>query len=146
MRAGEITRLPKLWVAQPLLCSPIATAVLAALGRDDGLEAPAAGWNTPAKTGAEGTSIARPVREAEVVAAVIRSGGGAVRISETRISAATLNLARVGLYVEPTCVQAAAAYEDLLRSGQIQKGQTTVIVLTSTGIKATPAIATLVGG
>ena len=65
--AGEIASRPRLFCAQPLLCSPIATAVLEALGADDG-QTPPKEWNTPAKTMAEGTSINRPVRLAATAA------------------------------------------------------------------------------
>lgn len=142
--AGELPKLPRLFCAQPLACSPIASAVLAALGRDDG-KAPPEEWNVPTKTMAEGTSIARPVRLDECVAAVVASAGGAVRLSEDAIAEATLELARLGLYTEPTCAQAAAAYHELLASGQIRADETTVVVLTSTGVKATPQVAELLG-
>ena len=152
--AGEIATLPKLWCAQPLLCSPIATAVQTAQGIDDGYTPrcgagqpppPADAWNSPAKTVAEGTSIARPVRLAECVDAVLRSGGGAVRVPEAALCGATLELAALGLYTEPTCAQAAAAYRTLVASGKIGAGETSVIVLTSTGVKATSAVASLLG-
>merc|ERR1712167_337899 len=136
---GEVSRRPKLFCAQPLLCSPIATGILDALGVKDGRAAPVSGWNTPGKTMAEGTSIAKPVRLRECVDAVVRSNGGAVRVNEAEITDATLQLAKVGLYTEPTCAQAAAAYKLLLEGGGIKKEETTVIVLTSTGVKATPA-------
>ena len=58
--SGEIQSLPRLFCAQPLVCSPIATAIQAAIGEEDGKVAPEA-WNTPTKTMAEGTSIAQPV-------------------------------------------------------------------------------------
>ena len=141
---GEIRRLPKLFCSQPLLCSPIATGILDALGRDDG-KAPPAEWNVPSKTMAEGTSISQPVRLEECVAAVRRSRGGAVRVSEQQISEATLELAKLGLYTEPTCASAGAAYHELLASGQIRPGEVTVVVLTSTGVKGTPGIAALLG-
>ena len=157
--AGEIRRLPRLWAAQPLLCSPIATAILDALGEDDG-QLPACGgdanpartgpppseaWNVPQKTMAEGTSIARPVRLSECVEAVLRSEGGAVRVPEEQIAAATFEMAKLGLYTEPTCAQAAAAYRTLIQSGRIRPDEVTVIVLTATGVKATPSIAALLG-
>ena len=94
---------------------------------------------------AEGTSIAQPVRLQECVDAVRRSGGGAVRLSEEAIAAATLELAKLGLYTEPTCASAGAAFHELLASGQIAPGETTVVVLTSTGVKGTPGIASLLG-
>ena len=144
LRSGEISATPRLFCAQPLLCSPIASAVLAASGTDDGKQVPRE-WNTPSKTAAEGTSIARPVRQQECVDAVLRSGGGAARLSEEEIAAATVELAAAGLYTEPTCAQAAAAYHELLGRGEIGAGEVTVIVLTSTGVKATPAIAQMLG-
>lgn len=159
LAAGEISRLPKLWAAQPLVCSPIATAILDALGEDDGQLPPCGGdanparrgappadaWNVPIKTMAEGTSIARPVRLEECVDAVIRSRGGAVRVPEERIADATFALAKLGLYTEPTCAQAAAAYQALLEGGRVRSDEVTVIILTSTGVKATPSVAGLLG-
>ena len=144
LRAGEISALPRLWCAQPLVCSPIASAVLDAVGRPDGKAAPDE-WNVPTKTAAEGTSIARPIRLRECVDAVVRSGGGAVRVTEDAIGGATRALAAAGLYTEPTCAQAAAAYEELVAAGLIKREETTVVVLTSTGVKATPAVAKVIG-
>ena len=68
-----------------------------------------------------------------------------VRVSEDEMAHATMTLARIGLYTEPTCAQAAAAYLELLEAGVITPQQTTVVVLTSTGVKATPTVAPLVG-
>ena len=68
-RAGQISTTPRLFCAQPLLCSPIATAILSAVGIDDG-KSPPDTWNVPTKTIAEGTSIARPVRLKECIDAV----------------------------------------------------------------------------
>ena len=56
---------------------------------------------------------------------------------------ATFELAKTGFYVEPTCAQAAAGYHKLLASGAISVGDITVVILTATGIKATPLIAEL---
>ena len=142
--SGEIKKLPRLFCAQPLLCSPIATAVLEAIGKDDG-KSPPAEWNTPTKTIAEGTSIHHPVRLDEIVGAIVRSDGGAVRVTEAEIMSAVVELADLGLYTEPTCAGAAAAYKSLVAAGDIQPEETTVIVLTSTGVKATPGIAKLLG-
>ncbi len=55
--------------AQPLLCSPIASAILDAMEINDGKVTPDE-WNVPKSTIAEGTSIARPVRLKECVDAV----------------------------------------------------------------------------
>ena len=133
LRAGAIRRLPRLFAAQPAQCGPIARAFL-------GL-AP-----EPARpTIAEGTAIAAPIRVPEILAALRASRGGAVLLEEREIAAATLALAAQGIYVEPTCAQAAAAFTHLLACGTIGPGETTVLVLTGTGIKATPRIAELLG-
>ena len=55
-------------------------------------------------------------------------------MAEGAIKAATLELARSGLYVEPTCAQAAAAYHELLASGAIQPAEVAVVLLTGTGL------------
>ena len=132
-RAGAIDRLPRLWAAQPVHCGPIAAAAL-------GMEAP------PVQpTIAEGTAIAAPLRLPEVVAALADSGGGGVLLTEAEIELEVLALARTGIYVEPTCAQATAAYGKLLADGSIKPGDTTVVVLTGTGLKATARIADLLG-
>lgn len=132
-RAGEIDRLPRIFAAQPANCAPIARAFLG--------QAP-----VPAQpTIAEGTAIAQPLRTAEVSQVLKDSGGSAVMLSEEEIAAATLDLARTGIYVEPTCAQAAAAFARLLEAGTIRADETTVVVLTGTGLKSTPRIAELMG-
>jgi threonine synthase len=132
-RAGQIDRLPRIFAAQPAHCAPIAR---------DFLGRPA----VPAQpTIAEGTAIAQPLRSAECGQVLARSGGGAVMLEEDEIAAATLDLARTGIYVEPTCAQAAAAFARLLAAGTIAADETTVVVLTGTGLKATPRIAELLG-
>ncbi len=132
-RAGQVDRVPRLWAAQPAHCGPIAAAA-------NGV---AAGPVRP--TIAEGTAIASPIRLPEVVGALRDSGGGAVAIGEAEIAAAMLDLAQEGIYVEPTCAQAAAAFGMLLASGAIGPEDRTVLVLTGTGLKATPTIAGLLG-
>jgi threonine synthase len=137
LRAGEIDRLPRLFAAQPENCGPIAATWLAG--------SPTQVETAILPTIAEGTAIASPLRLPEVMAALDRSGGGAVLLPESEIAAATLLLAGTGIYVEPTCAQAAAAFQRLLLAGVIKPGETTVLVLTGTGLKATPRIAELLG-
>ncbi len=66
-------------------------------------------------------------------------------LSEKEIGVGMLDLARIGIYVEPTAAQVAAAFAKLLASGTITAEQTTVLVLTGSGLKATPRIAELLG-
>lgn len=135
---GEIDRLPRLYAVQPAHCAPLHAGFEA--GAEDFLPV------SPQPTLAEGASIAQPVRGREVLAALRRSGGGTVAVSEVDIETALHGLARSGLYVEPTCAMAAAALTTLTGRGTIRADETTAVVLTGTGIKATPRIADLLGG
>jgi threonine synthase len=137
LRAGQIENLPRIFAAQPANCAPIAAAFMA--GADGAVP------TTITPTIAEGTAIAQPVRMREVLGALRETRGGAVTLTEAEIGAATLDLARMGVYVEPTCAQAAGAFRKLLETGTITAEQTTVLVMTGTGIKATPRIAELLG-
>jgi threonine synthase len=136
-RAGEIEAMPRLFAAQPANCAPIAAAFLAG---DDAPE------NVAIKpTIAEGTAIAHPVRLREVLGTLRETLGGAVMLTEDEIGQATLELAHIGIYVEPTSAQAVAAFGKLLAAGTITPEQVTVIVLTGSGLKATVRIAELSG-
>ncbi|MBV9244200.1 MAG: hypothetical protein JO366_05250, partial [Methylobacteriaceae bacterium] len=64
---------------------------------------------------------------------------------EDEIVAAFAELARSGLYAEPTSAIAAAALSILLGQGVVEPEQTTVVVLTGTGLKATQRIGELTG-
>ncbi|HJS86858.1 MAG TPA: pyridoxal-phosphate dependent enzyme [Acetobacteraceae bacterium] len=133
LRAGEIEAPPRLFAVQPARCAPVVAAFLA-------------GGPVPtevAPTIAEGTAIAHPVRLDEVLGALRASQGGAVMLTEDEIGQATLDLARVGIYVEPTAAQVAGAFAKLLATGTITPGQTTVLVLTGSGLKATARVADL---
>ena len=137
LRAGQIDFLPRIFAAQPAHCAPIAAAFLA--GGDEPVDTPIA------PTIAEGTAIAQPIRLREVLGALRATSGGAVMLTEQEIAAATLELAGMGLYVEPTAAQPAAALRKLLAAGAIRPDETTVLVLTGSGLKATPRIAELLG-
>jgi threonine synthase len=136
LRRGAIPRLPRLFAVQPENCGPIAASVAA--GADDVIEG-----GLVAPTIAEGAAIAKPVRPREVLAALRRSGGGAVAVSEAQIAAAVFDLAAEGLYAEPTSAMAAAGLARLWAAGTISERETTVVLLTGTGAKATPKIAEL---
>jgi len=137
LRAGEIDRLPRLFGVQPERCAPIHASFAA------GTDQP-----VPVETGptiAEGTAIAKPVRLREVIAAIRRSGGSTVAVSEDAITAGLWQLARAGLYVEPTSASTAAALHQLRAAGAIRPEETTVVVLTGSGLKATQKVAALMG-
>ncbi len=138
LRAGQIASLPRLFAVQPQNCAPLHASFTA--GSDDLVPGVAI---TP--TVAEGTAIATPVRPREVLAAIRRSGGGTVAVSEAEIIASVMELGSMGLYVEPTCASAAAALTRLLAAGVIGPEERTVLVLTGTGLKATQRMGELMG-
>ena len=137
LRAAGTQKMPRIFAAQPANCAPIAASFAA------GVDTPVAAAIMP--TIAEGTAIAQPIRLREVIGALRGTNGGIVALSEQEIVSATLDLARIGVYVEPTSAQVAAALARLLASGTITPEQTTVLVLTGSGLKATPRIADLLG-
>jgi threonine synthase len=135
LRAGQIARAPRLYAAQPANCSPVAASFAA--GAPVSVEA--------RPTVAEGTAIRSPLRLPEMLTALRETGGGAVAIPEDEIVAALRRLVGQGLFVEPTCATAAAAYERLAASGQIGPRERVVVVLTGSGLKTAAQIADLLG-
>jgi threonine synthase len=136
-RRGEIAGLPRLFAVQPENCAPLHASFMAGSGEPAPVEI--------RPTIAEGTSIAKPVRAREVLAAVRRSAGATVAVSETEIEGALAELGRAGLYVEPTSAIAAVGLTRLLEIGAIRPDETTVVVLTGGGLKATQRIGELMG-
>ena len=96
-----------------------------------------------APTIAEGIASAKPTRVAEVLRAVRQSGGTVVAVDEAEIVEALRHLARRGLYVEPTAAAAAAGLSRLLAAGALRPDETTVLVLTGSGLKASATIGEL---
>jgi threonine synthase len=137
LRRGEIASLPRLFAAQPMNCAPLHASFAA--GSDD--LAPV----EVRPTIADGASIAKPVRAREVLAALRRSGGATVAVSEAEIRGALFELSRIGLYAEPTSALAAAAFTKLMDCGVVQPDETTVLVLTGSGLKTTQRIGDLMG-
>lgn len=135
-RAGQIAKLPRLFAAQPLNCSPIDASFQA------GVDTPVA--REVSKTIAEGTAIRNPLRLREIIAALRESGGGTVALTEAEIVTALRRLARQGLFAEPTSASAAAALDKLSAAGSIKANETTVVILTGTGLKAATTVADLV--
>ncbi|MEV3872642.1 threonine synthase [Streptomyces sp. NPDC049906] len=130
--AGLIDRRPRLLVAQPAACAPIDAAFHSRPAPEFG------------PTLAEGAAIREPVRLVEVVSAVRRSGGDLVAVPEPDIARAVRDLAARGLYAEPTSAVAAAAVETFRARGAVRDGETVVVVLTGSGLKASGAMAGLV--
>jgi threonine synthase len=136
-RSGEITARPRLFAVQAANCAAFAAAWAAG---GDGLVPFAM-----APTVADGIATSKPVRVAEVLRALHRSKGGVVAIPEEEIAPALAALGRLGLFVEPTAATAGAALTRLLHDRTIGPDQTTVVVLTGSGLKAADRIGELLG-
>lgn len=124
--AGWITAMPRLYAAQSEKVAPLVAAF------ERGLEEVPA--TEPALTVAEGIAINRPVHGKELVRALRESGGAAISVSEAEILQARNDLARAGLYVEPTSATAVAALHRLRARAHVE-GET-VVTLTGSGLKA----------
>ncbi|HWB48095.1 MAG TPA: threonine synthase [Stellaceae bacterium] len=133
MRRGEVNRMPRLFAVQAANCAAFA----AAWAGDTAF--------SPRPTMADGIATAKPVRTAEVLAALRRSGGGVIAVPEEEIAPALLRLGRLGLYVEPTSATAGAALTRLLADGTVTPSETTVAVITGHGLKAADKIAEVTG-
>lgn len=137
LSAGQIARMPRLFAAQPLACSPVDASLRA--GVDTPVDRPVD------KTVAEGTAIKAPLRLAQMIAALKETGGDTVAVTETDIIAALRRLAAQGLMAEPTSATAAAALDLLAARGSIRPNERTVVVVTGTGIKSAGLISELFG-
>src|SRR4051794_36159079 len=136
-RNREIGRRPRLFAVQAANCTAYGAAWEA--GADDYVPF------APAPTAADGIATVKPVRTREVLAALRRSGGAVVAVREGEIAPAVSGLGRIGLFVEPTAATAAAALSHLRRNGAVRPDDTTIVVLTGHGLKATDRIAELLG-
>jgi len=135
VRNGEIPRMPRLFGVQAANCAPYYAAYRAGAEALVPMEIRA--------TVAEGIASSKPTRVREVLAAVRASSGSIVAVTEEEIVAALGALAREGLYVEPTSAAAAAGLTQLIASGAVRGDETTVLVLTGSGLKASERIGEL---
>ena len=137
LRNGEIRRAPRLYGVQGANCAPYYAAFRA------GVEYFVAAPVSP--TVAEGIASSKPTRMREVLAPVRASGGEIVAVTEEEIVRALGVLATKGFYVEPTSAAAAAGLSQLIARGAVKKSETTVLVLTGSGLKASETIGQLLG-
>ena len=136
-QSNEITAPPRLFAVQSANCAAFAAAWAAGVDRFVPFAAK--------PTVADGIATPKPVRIAEVLRALRRSGGGVVTVAEEKIAPALAALGRLGLFVEPTAATAGAALTRLLEDDTIRTDQLTVVVLTGIGLKAADRIGELLG-
>jgi threonine synthase len=122
LAAGQIAKLPRMIGVQSNACPPIVEAVRQGLDRHATID------KQPSV--AEGISLAHPIRDREVMRAIRDSGGTAVAVSDVETLAAQAELARRGLYVEPTSAVVGAALKTLALDGLV------VAALSGNGLKS----------
>ena len=125
--AGVIEKIPRLYAAQPVHLSPIYHAFTK--GLDD---IPSA--HPTQSSIAKGLAIVKPVRGKRILQALRETRGGAIVVSEEKILQAYQNLARRGLFAEPSSAVAAAAISEV----RCELGDSAVILaaLTGSGLKS----------
>lgn len=124
--AKLISKLPRFIAAQSAMVAPIALAY------ERGAEEPAR--VEPNKTIAEGIANSEPVHGRELLRIVRETNGAAIAASEEEIRSARVNLARHGIFVEPTSATAIAVLEKV--TDLIGEDETVVVSLTGNGLKA----------
>lgn len=130
--AGLIDRLPRIVAVQAAGCAPLAAAMRAASPCSKTPEVRGSG------TVAEGIAIARPARGAQILAAVRDTGGDIITVTDDQTRAACAELARSGLYVEPTSGVCWAALQAGLAGPLPEPGPVPhlVVPLCGTGLKS----------
>jgi threonine synthase len=122
-QAGVITQLPKLIGVQARACAPLWAVFNYGMA--------GMGWVTEGQTLAEGVRIKHPLRGDAVLQVVVNSGGFFVAVDEENILPGRDQLAKQGLYVEPT----SAIVWNALEQVDGQAPDPIAVVLTGSGLK-----------
>jgi threonine synthase len=137
MRMGLATRLPRLFAIQAEAVAPVARAWRA--GATDVTRLAA-----PEPTLAEGIALPAPVRGAAVLRALRESSGGVATVTEDEIRDGLRGLGRQGFCVEPTSAVVVKGLEHLEDSGELDRDEEVVLVLSGFGLKAGAALERIV--
>lgn len=132
-KAGMIEAVPKLVGVQAAACAPLAEG-FAAGGED-------AAKISPSKTIAEGIAIAEPVRGGQILAAVRKTGGGFITVTDGETEAALKIAGPSGYYIEPTSGAALAGVIQYVRTALAN--EEIVTVFSGHGLKATEKMMTV---
>jgi len=130
--AGEIKKLPRIFAVQAANCAPLYQAF------QKGLTEPVTILKK--ETIAEGISSAFPIRGSKVLSAVKDSDGAIIAVEEREIWESLQKVSKLGFYIEPTSAAATAGLSQLINKGSIKPTDSTVVILTGFGLKATDKI------
>lgn len=130
-RLGMIDRIPRM-IAVQAEGSP---AIVRAL-EGDGIVRP-----YPAQTVADGISVSLPRNGAMAVKVIHESGGFGITVSDEEMLTAEKELARLtGVFAEPSGAASYAGLVRLLREGRINRDESTVLLVTGSGLKSIDAV------
>jgi len=127
LSAGIIKKLPRIIAVQAENCAPLCRAFKE--NRDE------ISLTDKRETLAEGIAVAKPVRGKEIVAAVKKTGGDFITVSEEEIKEALKETCRRGYYIEPTAAATIAGIKKYLP--QSRSDEVIVSAFTGHGLKAT---------
>lgn len=130
--AGLIGCIPRIHGVQAENCAPIAKAYEKGMDHPVGID--------KVDTVAEGISSSQPLRGEEVLEAIKGSRGSVVAVDEHSVVEGLFRLSSEGVYVEPTSAVVVPGVSKLVESGAISRGDTTVVFLSGSGLKATDKI------
>jgi threonine synthase len=134
LKAGEVTKIPKLFPIQAKNCAPLYD-----------LYNGGSGEVKVSDTAAEGIAIANPIRRMEAIEVVRETGSSVEAVTEAEIVQALRDAASLGFYIEPTSATAIAGAKRLIASATILPGEVTVIILSGNGLKSTDKIGKMTG-
>ena len=130
-KAGLIEKTPRIVGVQPKLLNPIVRAI-----ETDASEVQEAIPSQPSL--AEGLAIAKPVRWKRILEAIRASGGTAIDVTEDEIIEGQQELAKLGLYAEPS---SAVVWGALMKIRQnANPNDVFLLPLTGSGLKGAPKI------
>lgn len=130
---GKISKLPRIVGVQAEGCSPIVDSYLDVKNRP-----------INPSTHAIGILVAEPLHRERALAAIRKSKGLAVAVSDQEIFAAEQGIAKLeGLFAEPASSGTIAALRKLRDESVIDKDETVVCLITGSGLKATDVLQAL---
>ena len=129
---------PRMYALQASGCAPVTKAF--GEGKD------VSEFYKDAATFAAGLRVPKPYGDAIILEIVRKSGGSAVSSDDAEILASILDWAKhEGIFLSPEGAAATAAYDKLLKSGEIKSGERVVLFNTGAGLKYTDMTAEAMG-
>ncbi|MDR7870804.1 MAG: threonine synthase [Tissierellaceae bacterium] len=129
LKNGEVKHLPKIYGIQTQNCNPIYRKFH---GLSEVFDAE--------PTVGEGIALKFSSHIDEVIKAIQVSKGNVLEVTEEEILQALRNICKKGYFIEPTSATAFAGASKLIKDGIINSSETTVIVISGNGLKASNKI------